>query len=73
MQPTAVVVGVGSEEGLGAAVARRFARGGFHVLVGGRTIEKLERVVKSLGEGNGTPVVGTCVPMRSHTEGRMDC
>lgn len=57
MQPTAVVVGVGSEEGLGAAVVRRFARGGFHVLVGGRTIEKLEQVVKSLGEGNGTPVV----------------
>ncbi|EIN01522.1 glucose 1-dehydrogenase [Paraburkholderia hospita] len=57
MQPTAAVVGVGSEEGLGAAVARRFARGGFHVLVGGRTIERLERVVKSLGEGNGTPVL----------------
>src|SRR5262249_55316178 len=56
MQPTAVVVGVGSDEGLGAAVALRFARGGFHVLVGGRTIEKLEHVAKSLGNGNGTPV-----------------
>jgi NAD(P)-dependent dehydrogenase (short-subunit alcohol dehydrogenase family) len=56
MQPTAVVVGVGSEEGLGAAVARRFARGGFHVLVCGRTIEKLKLVAKSLGNGNGTPV-----------------
>lgn len=56
MQATVVVVGVGSEEGLGAAVARRFARGGFHVLVGGRTIEKLRHVVKSLGDGNGTPV-----------------
>jgi NAD(P)-dependent dehydrogenase (short-subunit alcohol dehydrogenase family) len=56
MQATAVVVGVGSEEGLGAAVARRFARGGFHVLVGGRSSEKLERVVQSLGQGNGTPV-----------------
>lgn len=56
MQPTAVVVGVGSGEGLGAAVARRFAQGGFHVLVGGRTVEKLEQVVQSLGSGNGTPV-----------------
>jgi NAD(P)-dependent dehydrogenase (short-subunit alcohol dehydrogenase family) len=56
MQATAVVVGVGSEQGLGAAVARRFARGGFHVLVAGRTMEKIEQVVKSLGEGNGTPV-----------------
>lgn len=56
MQPTAIVVGVGSEEGLGAAVARRFAKGGFHVLVGGRTVAKLEQVVHSLGPGNGTPV-----------------
>ena len=56
MQPTAVVVGVGSEEGLGAAVARRFARGGFHVLVGGRTMSKLEQVVEGLADGNGTPV-----------------
>jgi NAD(P)-dependent dehydrogenase (short-subunit alcohol dehydrogenase family) len=56
MQPVAVVVGVGSEEGLGAAVARRFARGGFHVLVAGRTMTKLEQVVESLGHGNGTPV-----------------
>jgi NAD(P)-dependent dehydrogenase (short-subunit alcohol dehydrogenase family) len=56
MQATAVIVGVGSEEGLGAAVARRFARGGFHVLVGGRTMSKLERVVESVGDSNGTPV-----------------
>lgn len=56
MQPTAVVVGVGSEQGLGAALARRFAKGGFHVIVGGRTPEKIERVAKSLGEGNGTAV-----------------
>ncbi|MEK6347415.1 MAG: SDR family NAD(P)-dependent oxidoreductase [Burkholderia sp.] len=56
MQPTAVVVGVGPEEGLGAAVARRFAREGFHVLIAGRTAEKIERVARSLGEGNGTAV-----------------
>nr|WP_199242056.1 SDR family NAD(P)-dependent oxidoreductase [Paraburkholderia sp. BL8N3] len=56
MQPTAVVVGVGSNERLGAAVARPFARSGFHVLVGGRTMSKLEQVVESLACGNGTPV-----------------
>ncbi|PLZ01862.1 glucose 1-dehydrogenase [Burkholderia sp. WAC0059] len=56
MQPTAVVVGVGSEEGLGAAVARRFAKGGFHVIVGGRTAKKIEQVASSLGDSNGTPV-----------------
>lgn len=56
MQPTAVIVGVGSEEGLGGALARRFAKGGFHVIVAGRTVEKIESVAKSLGEGNGTAV-----------------
>jgi NAD(P)-dependent dehydrogenase (short-subunit alcohol dehydrogenase family) len=56
MQSTAVVVGVGSEEGLGAAVARRFAKGGFHVIVGGRTAQKIDRVARSLGDGNGTSV-----------------
>jgi NAD(P)-dependent dehydrogenase (short-subunit alcohol dehydrogenase family) len=56
MQATAVVVGVGSEEGVGAAVARRFAQGGFHVLVAGRTMGKLDKVVQSFGEGNGTAV-----------------
>lgn len=56
MQPTAVIVGVGSEEGLGAALARRFAKGGFHVIVAGRTQNKIEKVAKSLGEGNGKAV-----------------
>lgn len=55
MQPSAVVIGVGAEDGLGAALARRFAKGGFHVLVAGRTAAKVERVAASLGAGNGTP------------------
>jgi NAD(P)-dependent dehydrogenase (short-subunit alcohol dehydrogenase family) len=56
MQKTAVVVGVGAEEGLGAAVARRFARGGFYVIVGGRTQEKLDAVLASLGPNKGRAV-----------------
>jgi NAD(P)-dependent dehydrogenase (short-subunit alcohol dehydrogenase family) len=31
-KPTAIVVGVGAERGLGAALCRRFAQGGCHVL-----------------------------------------
>jgi len=54
MQPTAVVIGVGAEEGLGAAIARRFAKGGFHVVVAGRTADRVERVAASLGSGNGS-------------------
>ncbi|MFZ4877491.1 SDR family NAD(P)-dependent oxidoreductase [Janthinobacterium sp. Mn2066] len=56
MQATAVVVGVGSEQGLGAAVVRKFARQGFHVIVAGRTMDKLEKVVGSLGVGGGTAI-----------------
>ena len=46
-QPSAVVVGVGAERGVGAAVCRRFAAEGFHVLVAGRTPAKIEQVVRT--------------------------
>ena len=45
-KPTAVVVGVGAEQGLGAAGCRRIAREGHHVLVAGRTPAKIELVVR---------------------------
>ena len=34
-KPPAVVVGVGAERGVGAAVCRRFAAEGYHILIGG--------------------------------------
>ena len=46
--PTAVVVGVGAERGIGAAVCRRFATGGHHVLVAGHTASKIERVAEGI-------------------------
>jgi NAD(P)-dependent dehydrogenase (short-subunit alcohol dehydrogenase family) len=46
--PTAVVVGVGAERGLGAALCRRFAAEGYHVLVAGRTPEKIEQVGRTI-------------------------
>src|SRR5882724_5388796 len=42
--PKAVVVGVGAEDGLGAALSRCYAANGHHVLVAGRTLEKVENV-----------------------------
>jgi len=39
---------VGAERGLGAALCRRFAAGGYHLLVAGRTPEKIERVAQSI-------------------------
>jgi len=38
-KPTAVIVGVGAERGLGAALCRRFAADGYHVLVAGRSAD----------------------------------
>src|SRR4249920_3449863 len=53
-RPTAVVVGVGAEQGVGAAVCRRFAREGYHVLVAGRTPAKIELVVGTLASAGGS-------------------
>jgi NAD(P)-dependent dehydrogenase (short-subunit alcohol dehydrogenase family) len=48
---SAVVAGVGASRGLGAAVARRFAREGFRITVIGRSAEKLGATLKELREG----------------------
>jgi NAD(P)-dependent dehydrogenase (short-subunit alcohol dehydrogenase family) len=53
-QPTAIVVGVGAEKGVGAAVARRFAREGYHVFAAGRTQAKLDAVVASIAKAGGS-------------------
>ena len=48
LQRTAIVAGVGSEQGLGAAVARRFALEGQRVIVSGRTEAKIAQVVRAI-------------------------
>ena len=53
-KPTALVVGVGAEEGVGAAVCRRFAAGGHHVLVAGRTPAKIDKVVGAIVAAGGS-------------------
>jgi NAD(P)-dependent dehydrogenase (short-subunit alcohol dehydrogenase family) len=54
MTDTAVVMGVGASRGLGAAVARRFARGGLQVVVAGRSEEKLSRVADEITDAGNT-------------------
>src|ERR1700730_10776486 len=57
---TAVVIGVGAEIGLGAALCRRFASEDLHVLVAGRTPSKLEQVATSiLAAGGSAEAVAT--------------
>ena len=53
-KPTAVVIGVGAEQGLGAALCRRFAAGGYHVLAAGRTAAKVEQVAKAVEASGGS-------------------
>jgi NAD(P)-dependent dehydrogenase (short-subunit alcohol dehydrogenase family) len=57
--PSTMVVGVGAEHGLGAAVARRFAAGGHHVYVAGRTLDKVAHVARTIQSSGGSaePVV----------------
>lgn len=54
--PSAVVVGVGPSQGLGAALARRFAREGLRVYLVGRTAQKLERVAGEIASASGSAV-----------------
>ena len=49
----AVVVGVGAEDGLGAALSRCYASNDRHVLVAGRTLAKVERVAASIRRDGG--------------------
>ena len=50
----AVVVGVGAEEGLGAALCRCYAAHDRHVLVAGRTLEKVESVAAAIRRDGGS-------------------
>ena len=53
-KPSAVVVGVGAERGLGAALCRRFALEGYHVLVAGRTAAKINKVAETIISAGGS-------------------
>jgi len=58
--PTAVIVGVGASNGLGAALCRRFAAGGLHVFVAGRTADRIERVADELRAAGGAATAYAC-------------
>jgi NAD(P)-dependent dehydrogenase (short-subunit alcohol dehydrogenase family) len=50
----ALVVGVGAERGLGAALSYRFAREGRHVLLAGRTASRIEAAAKKILAAGGS-------------------
>lgn len=51
--PSAIIFGVGRSNGLGGAIARRFARGGYHVVLAGRTQERLDKVADEIRRAGG--------------------
>jgi len=53
MTRAALVIGVGAEPGLGAALCRRFAEEGLHVFASGRTGARVEALAGSIREGGG--------------------
>jgi NAD(P)-dependent dehydrogenase (short-subunit alcohol dehydrogenase family) len=53
-KPTAIVVGVGAEQGVGGAVCRKFASEGCHVYVAGRTEAKIAKVVDTIVKAGGS-------------------
>ena len=55
----AVVLGVGAERGLGAAASRRFAKEGYHVLVAGRSPDKIGKVAESIRVSGGAATAVT--------------
>jgi NAD(P)-dependent dehydrogenase (short-subunit alcohol dehydrogenase family) len=53
LQRTAIVVGVGSEQGLGAALSRRFAVEGHRVIIAGRSEDKISQVARAIADSDG--------------------
>jgi NAD(P)-dependent dehydrogenase (short-subunit alcohol dehydrogenase family) len=53
LEHTAIIAGVGSEQGLGAALARRFAIEGYRVIVAGRTESKISQVARVIVDSGG--------------------
>lgn len=50
---TAIIVGVGTEPGIGAALSKRFAKEGLHVFMGGRSKERLGALATKLSNADG--------------------
>lgn len=54
MSETVLIVGAGATAGVGGALARKFSEAGYHVIVVGRTSEKLEALVSEIRERGGS-------------------
>ena len=62
---SALVMGVGPEEGLGGSLCKRFAKEGMTVFVCGRTHKKVENLCSIINDtfGNAIPIVADVTDM----------
>ena len=56
MPGTVIVMGAGASQGVGGALARRFAKGDHHVVVAGRTEEKVQTLASEIRDAGGSAV-----------------
>jgi NAD(P)-dependent dehydrogenase (short-subunit alcohol dehydrogenase family) len=70
-QSGALIVGVGASRGLGAAIARRFARGGYPVTIAGRNAVKLEATAEELRQAGANVSVAVGNATRAEDVGRF--
>ncbi len=54
MSETVIIIGAGAEKGLGGAIARRFAQSGHHVVIAGRTEEKVMALASAVQSDGGS-------------------
>jgi NAD(P)-dependent dehydrogenase (short-subunit alcohol dehydrogenase family) len=60
MTKTAVIIGVGPLRGLGAVLAQAVAREGLHVVVAGRSQDKLDAVSEAINQAGGKATAVVC-------------
>lgn len=54
MSETVIVIGAGASNGVGGALARRFAKEGHHVIAGGRTQAKVDALAEEIKAAGGS-------------------
>ena len=54
MSESVIIIGAGAEKGLGGAIARRFAQSGHHVIIAGRTEEKVTALASAVQSNGGS-------------------
>jgi NAD(P)-dependent dehydrogenase (short-subunit alcohol dehydrogenase family) len=73
MTETAIIIGVGAHLGLGASLARRFAAGGMHIVISGRSEDRLRaRAAEMEASGGSVSVCPTDVRKEEQIAGLFD-